>query len=176
MTFLKSTPQVETIARDTRYFTYMRDCPPQKQVFIGDGRIGLQNRPDARYGLIILDAFSSDAIPMHMLTREAIAMDMRKLQPGGLLLVHISNRHLDLLPVMSAIAADLKLSGVSREDIPPADMAFADMSEWVVLAADSHSLALLRPADNWNALPQGDPQFLWRDDYSNLLRSIYFSH
>ena len=105
------------------------------RVVIGDGRLGLMGAPDAAYGLIVLDAFSSDAIPAHLLTEEAIAGYRRKLAPGGVLAVHITNRHLDLAPVLAAEADRLGLVAVRRQQIGSGDLTAT--SDWVVLARDS---------------------------------------
>jgi hypothetical protein len=104
-------PVVENIARDTRFFTYLRDCPPTTRVVSGDARIALQDAPDHHYVLMIVDAFTLDAIPTHLLTREALSLYSRKLAPGGVLAIHISNRYLDLAPVIGNLARDAGLVG-----------------------------------------------------------------
>ncbi|MFZ4541427.1 MAG: spermidine synthase [Rickettsiales bacterium] len=171
--FFEIDPLVDAIAHDTRYFTYLRDCAPDKIIIMGDGRLGLASSPDGKYGLIVIDVFSSDAIPMHVLTREAVALYAKKLKPGGYIAFNISNRHIDLLPVLSAIASDTGLVGMWRLAQAPEDNKLQLSSKWVVLTDDPASLPLLKAAsDGWEKLPDADARFLWRDDYSNILRSI----
>ncbi|MEN9938731.1 MAG: hypothetical protein RLZZ387_5310 [Chloroflexota bacterium] len=165
-------PEVERIARDERLFTYLRDCAPDAPVILGDARIALQRAPDGRYGLMLLDAYSSDAPPLHLLTREAFQVYLQKLAPGGVLALHITNRHMDLEPVIGALARDAGLTalvGYDR-DISAADAEQAKTpSRWVVMARDPADLASLasdpfwRPAD----IRPGTP--LWTDDFSSLL-------
>ena len=85
LTYYEIDPLVVRLAKDPRYFTFMEHCAPQARIVLGDARLKLHHAPDAHYGLIVLDAFSGDSIPMHLLTREALAMYQRKLAPGGLL-------------------------------------------------------------------------------------------
>lgn len=166
--FFEIDPLVDLIAR--RHFTYLSDCPPVKQVEIGDGRLGLARAPEGEYGLIVADAFSSDSIPIHLLTREAVEIYAARLKPGGLLAFNVSNRNIDLLPVLSAVADAAGMKGVYRFDIPPPEMKLAFPSQWVVLAREESALKPL----GWEALPAPDARFLWRDDYSNILRSVRF--
>lgn len=166
-------PLVEQIAKDVRYFTYLRDCPPEKNIVMGDGRISLGKQANEKYGLIIIDVFSSDAIPMHVLTREAVAMYATKLRDGGTIAFNVSNRHIDLLPVLSAIAGDVGMAGVSKLSIASPDKPLELSSHWVVLGANARALApLMKTNADWKPLPTADAQFLWRDDYSNILRSL----
>ena len=108
-TFFEINPAVERVARDPKYFTYLRDCAPQAQVVTGDARLMLASHPDASLDVLVLDAFSSDAIPVHLITREAFALYLRKLAPGGVIAVHITNRYLDLAPVVGATARGVGL-------------------------------------------------------------------
>ena len=110
-TFYEIDPLVETIARDDRFFTFLRDCPPVSRVVLGDARLALRDAPDHHYGLIIVDAFTSDAVPTHLITREAFATYVQKLTPDGVLALHISNRYLDLAPVVGNLGLDAGLVG-----------------------------------------------------------------
>src|SRR5918998_1293650 len=109
MTFYEIDPLIEDIARDESLFTYLRDCPGQNEVILGDARLSLAETSD-EYGIIVADAFSSDAIPVHLMTRKAIDLYFDKLQENGVLLIHISNRHLDLEPVLGNVAQDAGLA------------------------------------------------------------------
>ena len=173
--FYEIDPLVEEIAQDTRYFTYLRDCPPQKNIIMGDGRIALSKQDDKHYGLIIIDVFSSDAIPMHILTREAVAMYASKLRDDGVIAFNISNRHIDLVPVLSAIAEDIGVVGASKLTIVKPDVKLQMSSRWVVLAKQPSMLKpLMATSPEWKLLQEPDAQFLWRDDYSNIMRSVRF--
>ena len=112
---------MERIARDPRYFTYLSDCPAQVKVILGDARLSLRSAPDSFYDMIILDAFSSDAIPIHLVTREAIRLYLAKLKPGGILVFHTSNRYLDLNPVLGNLARDAGLIALSGSDLKLSD-------------------------------------------------------
>ena len=128
---------MEQIARNPRYFTYLSDCPAQVKVILGDARLSLRDAPESFYDMIILDAFSSDAIPIHLVTREAIRLYLAKLKEGGILVFHISNRYLDLKPVLGNLARDAGLISLSGTDLKLSDedlkkKRFA--SSWVAMA------------------------------------------
>jgi hypothetical protein len=175
-TFYEIDPAVLRIAGDPRYFTYLKACPPVIQVILGDARRSLATAPDGHYGLIILDAFSSDAIPSHLLTREALRLYLDKLADSGLLALHISNRHLDLEPTVANLAHDAKLvalaqleAAISKED------ALRDgrtPSHWVVLARRAEAFGALRGDQRWRALPSRPDRRLWTDDFSNMMEVI----
>ncbi|MGE3315859.1 MAG: spermidine synthase, partial [Planctomycetaceae bacterium] len=117
-TFYEIDPLVRDIAENPKYFTYLSDCGRgDYEIILGDGRLKLAEADDGRYGMICFDAFSSDSIPMHLLTREALAMYLDKLSPDGTLVFHISNRHLDLRPVLAALAADANLVCMYGDDV-----------------------------------------------------------
>jgi hypothetical protein len=170
MDFYEIDPAVVRIARDSGLFGFLRGSAADVRVVIGDGRLGLMGAPDAAYGLIVLDAFSSDAIPAHLLTEEAIAGYRRKLAPGGVLAVHITNRHLDLAPVLAAAADRLGLPAVRRLQIGSGELSAT--SEWVVLAADEASLRPLRAGDGWAELTREKGVRGWTDDYSSLVQVL----
>src|SRR5262249_6430758 len=111
-TFYEIDPLVINLARDTNYFSYLQRCSQaQTPVLVGEARLRLGEPAPHSSGLIVLDAFSSDAIPVHLLTREALALYLSKLADGGLLVFHISNRYLDLEPVLADLANAAKLIG-----------------------------------------------------------------
>ena len=114
-TFYEIDPAVVRIARDPQRFTFLSSCKPGRPIKVGDARLLIEGEPPATTDLLVVDAFSSDAVPMHLLTREAFADYRRLLSPSGLLLVHISNRYLDLMPVVAAAAAD----GIGRRGCAP---------------------------------------------------------
>jgi len=174
-TFYEIDSEVVRVARDTRYFTLMRDCAADAAVVLGDARLSLANAPDSAYDLIAVDVFSSDAIPIHLLTREALALYLRKLTPSGVIAVHISNRHFALDPVIGALAADAGIHAMIRTDGPEKGEGWQDgrlPSVWVALSRAVPNLEPLAADARWSrpAVPSGFP--VWTDDYSNLLGVI----
>jgi spermidine synthase len=132
---------VARIAR-TR-FSYLRDCACEVRTIVGDGRLELENAADGTYGIVILDAFSSDTVPAHLLTREAVRLYARKLAPGGLLVFNVSNRNLNLAPMLGATAHAAGLPAIAAEDTRPSDAA-ALPSVWVAIAQSDVELRPLR--------------------------------
>ena len=104
LTYYEIDPMVVRIARDPERFTFLTDCAPDATIVLGDARLTLVDAPDAAYDLIIVDAFSSDAIPIHLMTREAMELYARKIAPNGMVVMHLSNRHLELASVVAGIA------------------------------------------------------------------------
>ena len=174
-TFFEIDPLVEEIARDARYFTFLRDCKPDATVVLGDARLSLRQVPDGRFDLLILDAFSSDAIPVHLLTAEAFALYRRKLSDRGVLIAHISNRFLDLEPVIGRIAEETGFDGLVRDDFEPGDdKASASLwapSTWAVMARQPGDILELAPDRRWEPM-RGANAPLWTDDHVNIVRTI----
>ncbi len=174
-TFCEIDPAVIRIARDTGYFTFLRICPPEVRIVLGDARLSLAAAADAYYGLLVLDAFSSDAIPGHLLTREALVLYEPKLAAPGLLAIHISNNHLDLEPALANPAHDAGLLAVARFDErvgPDEARAGKTPSRWVVLARRPEGLRGLADDPRWHPLAPRPDKTLWTDDFSNLLEVI----
>jgi hypothetical protein len=169
--FFEINPDVVRLASDARYFRYLSGSPVQHDVVIGEGRLALAREPAQSFDVLILDAFASDAIPVHLLTREAFSMYAERLAERGLLLFNISNRYLDLVPVVSAIAADLGLEGRMRAYTPsPADRKDGLVASlWIALGRDARSLDALAGDARWKALPASTLR-PWTDAYSSLLR------
>jgi hypothetical protein len=161
-TFYEIDPLVARIARDPRLFTFLRDCPGRHDVVLGDARLSLARATGQRYGLIVLDAFTSDAIPTHLLTREALALYRSRLRNGGVLAVHISNRYLDLEPVVAALAADAGLACRGQRDV---------YSDWAVLAERRRDLGAPSIDARWHDCRRGGGA-VWTDDFSNLVGSL----
>jgi len=171
-TFFEIDPAVERIARDKRYFTFVSECPAKVDVVLGDARLSLARTPDHRYDLIILDAFSSDSIPIHLLTWEAMKLYLTKLADGGILAFHISNRYLNLKPVIGDLARDAHLECLLQEDrkLSKADIKGRKLgSDWVVMAHRKSDLGKLPEDPRWKPLLGRPGERLWTDDYSNIL-------
>lgn len=163
-TFFEIDSEVVRIAEDPSLFRYLSDSPSESDMVVGDGRLEVAKEPDGAFDLLVLDAFSSDAIPVHLLTLEAMRTYAAKLAPDGLLAVHISNRVFGLEPVLRAAARDLGWSAATRRG---GGGPGAVESEWVVLSPDPSSVEALVDAKGWQAL-DGD-EVVWTDDFSSLL-------
>jgi protein-L-isoaspartate O-methyltransferase len=180
ITFYEIDPAIVRIARDPSLFTFVRDSRGEVGFVVGDGRLQLAAAADGSFDLIVVDAFSSDAIPVHLLTREAIALYLRKLRPGGVIALHITNQNLDLVPVVDALTADADLAGLVQDnEIGSAEELIQgkDVSQWAVIAKDRSTLAPLAADSRWQPLPihpgrPPDRRYLWTDDYSSLFSVV----
>ncbi len=177
-TFYEIDPAIERIARDHRYFRYLADCrAAMLDVVLGDARLRLREAPDRSYRLIVLDAFSSDSLPAHLITREAIRLYRSKLADGGILAFNLSNRYLDLDPLMGRQAADAGLVCRIGYDLKVSDaerQAGKQPSIWAVMAADARDLGPLAADPRWRnprTMPGARP---WTDDYSDLARYLHW--
>lgn len=171
MTFFEIDPEVLWLARDSGYFSFLKNAKAKMRYVLGDARLTLAREPDQSYDLLILDAFSSDAIPTHLLTQEAIAMYEKKLAPGGVILFHISNRYLELAPVVALTCRKLNMFAYSNVDSPVGD-------EEKIGKTQSHWLAILRDTGernyffrpmHWNEIDIEETTKEWTDDYVNVL-------
>lgn len=170
-TYYEIDPVVERIARDERFFTYLADTAEPVSVVLGDARLTLRHAPDGRYQTLILDAYNSDAIPLHLITREALALYRRKLGPGGWLVWHLTNRHMELEPVVAALAEDAGwVCRIQHErEISPAEAAAGKAaSKWAVMAAREEDLGALATDPRWRPATARPGERLWTDDYANL--------
>ncbi len=165
-------PTVLKLARDPRFFTFLRDAAVPMRVVLGDARLSLGQEPDGAFDLLILDAYSSDAIPVHLVTREALALYLRKLAPRGQLAFHISNTPVDQEPVLANLARDAGLTALTRADtdVAQSDLALGKAaSVWLAMARQPADLALLSANPHWHP-SQGRPgAAVWTDDYSSVL-------
>jgi len=172
-TFFEINPADIAIAKNPALFTFLEDCPGQTDIVLGDARLSLMRQPDHEFGMIVLDAFTSDAIPVHLMTRDAMQLYLNKLEPDGLLVYHVSNLHLDLGPVVGNIAASLKLPARRFNDKASdenSDETYErDASDWIVIARNENDLAAIEHDDRWQALLPSPAKGIWTDDYSNLL-------
>ncbi|MCS3451666.1 MULTISPECIES: spermidine synthase [Bradyrhizobium] len=160
-------------ARDPKYFTYIQNCEPNLKPVIGDARLTFAKEPDGVYDLIIVDAYSSDAIPIHLATEEAMAIYKEKLAPQGAVVMHVSNRHLELASVVVGIADanDMK-SWVYSED-SGRDNEYIFSTSVVVSAREEEDVGKLASSDVWTETEADEKQRVWTDDYSNVLGAVY---
>jgi hypothetical protein len=169
-TFYEINPAVVEIARTSEYFTYLTKCAAAPtRIVLGDARLQLQNAPDQHYGLIVLDAFNSDAIPIHLMTQEAIDLYTSKLATGGMLAFHISNRSLKLDLVLADLAKRSNAIGLRFVDGEYNPVTGKDPSEWVVLARPSPAFDLLSQDPRCRQLERRSESIAWTDDFSNVL-------
>jgi len=171
-TFYEIDPEVVRIAEDRRCFTFLAQCRGQCDVVVADGRIALDRLTDERFDLIILDAFNSDAVPVHLLTIEAIKVYLSRLEEGGILAFHVSNWYLDLKALLGNLADELNLACLARDDLdinPLLEQAGKSPSQYVVMARRREDFGPLNADRRWQAVPATEAIPIWTDQYCNLL-------
>lgn len=177
LTFFEIDPMVDRMSRDPRWFTYISDCAVGEiDTVLGDARLTLEDQPAGTYDLLIIDAFSSDAVPTHLLTVEAIEGYLRLLKPEGVVLLHLSNRNLEIVLPTIAAARTLgrpALHGLYVEDDSLPVMAIAS-TEAVVISPTERGLADFRGRPNWRDAPETEVR-PWTDDYVNLFGALWRS-
>jgi hypothetical protein len=169
-TFFEIDPSVKRIAQDARFFTFLKDAQGKIDIKLGDARLQLQ-KPRDLFGVLVVDAFGSDAIPIHLLTLEALAVYLDKLEPNGILAFHISNRYVDLEPVLANLAAKAQPPCVAlvRRHQPTDEQKKQGIigSEWLVIARNANDSAFLEGA-GWRSARAQPSLRVWTDDFSNL--------
>ena len=169
-TFFEIDPAVARIAANPEWFTYLSNCGSTCNVVLGDARLSLA-AVAATYDMIVLDAFSSDAIPAHLLTREALSLYLSRLSPEGIIAFHVSNRHLDLRPVVGALSAEKRL--VARvQTHRPETGSEAKPSIWIIAARTADALGPLAGDPRWQELTMRSKR-VWSDDYSDILSVLH---
>jgi spermidine synthase len=164
------------MARDPGRFSFLARCAPTARIKVGDARLLIEREPPHSADILVLDAFSSDSIPMHLLTLEALRGYGRLLQDRGMLLIHISNRFVDLRPVVAGAAAAGGWHAALRNYDPdaPASARNEYGSQWVALSRSQESLSRLvvDSHDAWSSLPATPASEAWTDDHASILRLI----
>jgi hypothetical protein len=172
-TFYEINPDVINLARNSQYFSYLQNCARGSvRVVEGDARLNLQDAPQGDYGLIVLDAFSSDAIPVHLLTQQALDLYLSRLAAGGMLVFHISSRSLNLKPILADLAESRKLICIGFDDLQPGPFEGKDPSQWVVMARSLPEISNLSINSQWQRLEGRKDTRVWSDDFSNILQAI----
>jgi hypothetical protein len=172
--FYEIDPNVVTMASDNRYFTYLSDCKAPVDIVLGDARLSLQreleeNEPQ-RYDILVMDAFTSDAIPVHLLTKEAFELYLSHMNSDGILAIHITNRHIDFVPVLWTLKTHFGLDGIVVESIKDGDLSMS--ARWVLLTANEEFLenpAIVAAKYDFYNIPRVR---LWTDDYSSLYQVL----
>jgi len=170
-TYLEIDPAVVRIASNTDWFCYLGRSAVTPRVLLGDARLSLVS-DTTRYDLLVLDAYTSDAVPVHLLTREAFRQYFERIRPGGVLALHLSNRHFDLERVVARIARESDLANRMRVDTAPSKEDAArgmESCSWAALARDERDLGPLNADARWRRLRLAAASPLWTDDYSSLV-------
>lgn len=173
-TFYEIDPAVVDIATDPTYFTYLRDADATVEIVVADGRLGLA-ADSAKYDLIVLDAFSSDSVPVHLLTREAIEIYRERLRDGGVMAFNITNRHLELEPVLGALARDMELYALVQHDTRISGSELREgkaASKWVIMAASPQRLAPFAKDPRWGITTVDSSARPWTDDFADIFRAL----
>lgn len=176
-------PAVVEVAQDPKYFTYLSDCVSHSTVQTGDGRLLIAHAPDHSYDVIALDAFTSDNIPLHIITKEAMQLYLQKLKPDGILVFHVTNRFFDLENELAVTAKALGYKTLFKFNIgdDPRELKEAgkslqlatQSSKYVVITSNESVQAdLLERAQKWKVLTANEDWKPWTDSYANILRSI----
>jgi SAM-dependent methyltransferase len=163
--FYEINPLVERLAR--HWFTFLHDSPARIEVILGDARLSLTNQNAQHFNVIVVDAFSGDAIPVHLLTREALALYRRHLQPGGVIAFHVSNQYINLEPVVAAIAADAQMKAVSVHSRSDEQNGFY-YADWILVTANEALLSQPEIVNNGFLTPLQANVRLWTDNYSSV--------
>ncbi len=173
--FFEIDPTVIAAARDPTRFTFISSCKPDLPIVLGDARLTLAKEPDGTYDMIVVDAYSSDAIPIHLATREAMAMYKAKLAPQGVVTMHISNRHLELQSVVVGIAAanDLKAWVYTNENEEEDEDNYIFGSDVVIAARDLTDIGALNGVPTWTLTAPNPGVRTWTDDYSNIAGAFW---
>ncbi len=170
-TFYEIDPLVVSTAKNTAYFSYLDKCAPNAEMKVGDARLSLEKETDGSFDLLMMDAFSSDAVPTHLLTKEAIELYFKKLKPNGILAFHITNRHLSIKKVLSVHAEQLHLAALIQEFKPKKDIPLVVATDWVVMAKNKAVLNSLQQSQlgQWQKMPLYFDLAIWTDDFTNII-------
>jgi hypothetical protein len=173
-TFYEIDPLVVSLARDHGAFRFLKDCTPNARIVTGDARLSLADEPDAVFDVLILDAFSSDSIPTHLMTRQALQLARAKLAPDGVILFNISNRYLKLEPVVANTARAAGLTGITQffRSTEEQGKRMITSSHWIALSNSPEKLARIAANGKWRPLEPDATTPVWTDDYSSLIGVI----
>jgi hypothetical protein len=170
--FYEIDPSIIRIARDPALFTFLSECRPDVPIVLGDARLTLADAPDESYDIILADAFSSDAIPIHLMTREAMALYLKKLRPHGIVVMHISNRHLELASVVAGVATANGLVTRVNAAEDGDNSQFLYGATIAAVARDDLDFGSLAQSKNWEVQAPDPLQRVWTDDYCNIIGAV----
>jgi SAM-dependent methyltransferase len=166
--FYEINPHVLDIAR--REFSFLGDSPAKIETILGDARLGLEREPPQQYDVLVIDAFSSDSIPVHLITREALAVYLRHMKPGGVIAFHVTNRFLRLAPVVKRLADDQGLTALLIVD--EAEKSDLSKTDWVLVSRDAALLARLAVTEGSEAIDDIPGLGVWTDSFNNLFQIL----
>jgi hypothetical protein len=174
LTYYEIDPAVIRIAKDSNRFTFLKECTPDAEIVVGDARLTLADAEDGQYDVIVVDAFTSDAIPVHLMTREAMALYVKKLSPHGMVLVHVSNRHMELSSVVAGIAhANGLVTWVDDKGTDEDEANYKYTSTVCAVARDEDDFPTdMAENDDWELEEPDEDQWVWTDDYSNIIGAM----
>ncbi len=171
-TYYEIDPAVIDIARDPNRFTYLSACAPEMPIVLGDARLTLADAPDGHYDVILVDAFASDTMPVHLMTKEAMAIYLQKLKPEGIVALHVSSRYMELVSVVAGIA---EANGLVARTNPPEDAdesAYRYSSAVVAAVRADKDFGTLVSEGNWIEIKPNPREWVWTDDYSNVIGAM----
>jgi hypothetical protein len=173
LTIFEIDPMVVRFSTQTDVFTYAPQCAPDAAVVLGDARLGVQALPDNSLDVLVVDAFSSDAVPAHLLTKEAISLYLRKLSPNGVIVLHLSNRNLDLVGEASRVVREGGFGGLwaSTDSAPSADYYTSFATSVMVVTRDQASANSLLLGPDWYPIEESTGR-AWSDEYINMIRPL----
>jgi spermidine synthase len=172
--FYEIDPDVVYVATKSNLFSYIEDCPPESRVILGDARLNMGNAEDGQYDLIVVDTFSSDSIPTHMLTKEAFELYFKKLAPGGLIALNISNRYYDFQPMLAGMASAFNAK-MYVNDFETDDEweNFITSSRWVVIGQSNKFNKFFKKRKSWRKTVPTKDVSVWTDDFSSVMTLLH---
>jgi spermidine synthase len=171
--FYEINPQVVKLAQTE--FSYLRDSAAKIEIVLGDGRLSLEREPPQGFDMLAADAFSSDSVPMHLITREALELYLRHVRPGGVVVFNVTNRYLDLAPVVKRLADSLGLHARLVSHSPDPDSAEYHLyasTDFVLVTADPRLFERPQLADVAEEIKAPAKVSVWTDDFNNLLQAL----
>ena len=175
LTFFEIDPAIADLASDARQFTYLSDSPARTRIVLGDARIALAKEPEQAFDVLVVDAFSSDAVPVHLLTREALQLYLQKLDASGVIAFNITNSYLNMTPLIADLAHDAGLVVLVQEDaqIDADAMSIGKAtSRWAVMARSAAALGPLVNDARWRPVGARPVPATWTDDFSDPLSLV----
>ncbi|MCK5685979.1 fused MFS/spermidine synthase, partial [bacterium] len=171
-------PDVIDIALNPDFFSFVKKSNANIKLIQGDGRLCIKKEKNHSFDIIILDAFSSDSIPSHLITLEAIELYKKKLKPGGIIIFHISNRFLNIEPLLAALSEKVNLKFICRFEVAlneEDNKEYRVAANYAVMSQDEIFIGSLSEIDEWRSLKPSDNFKIWTDQYSNLLSILRWS-
>jgi spermidine synthase len=173
-TYFEIDPEVKYLAETPAYFSFLSTCSPGSRMVLGDARLTLAKEPAGSFDVLFMDAYSSDAIPVHLITQQAMSLYRDRIKSDGYIVFHVSNRFFDLKPILANLAQATNMVGVSQvHELSDLDASSGKAgSEWVILANSPAALAEFNANPNWQQLKPDATRPVWTDDFASLLSAL----